>query len=296
MKRVFAELIVQALEYCERARRRQFLATIRIGLPAELKSAAKPHSVPPELCNPNKELGQPNPLDVLCPICKQVPINPVTLRCRQTVYCKECITEWRDKPPTLERQDLSEGSRLINTRFNCLVCKQQSAAILQLPGIAHTLIERVECRCPNACGLQVYPLYSLGEHLSTCTRPTYRCPAADCDFDCAREEMQAHVNGCRYVRLACPRCRFFVPRKMYAGHYCEPPLEWPDMEREGCPRGAKPWILEPPLILLNEEYDSITTYLIYSLMHNRTRLYSSPDIETYQKKRRRNKFLKKRSL
>ena len=89
---------------------------------------------------PEPVLSRPNatPSDVLCPICMELPVDPVITPCEH-IFCKGCVTLY------LERQANNGGAQECPMDRQACECKQ----LKPLKGFALRIWSNIEVKCGN---------------------------------------------------------------------------------------------------------------------------------------------------
>nr|XP_058971973.1 RING finger protein 151-like [Pocillopora verrucosa] len=145
---------------------------------------------------------------LLCPICKELMNQPVSMPCGHSA-CKTCLLEMISKQ--------SIGSR----PCTCPLCRARiEGDKLNVNVTVSTLIGRIQVRCTNV-GCSWVGMHSEKEtHMDTCPFMVIDCPNGPrgCLVKPERYALNLHIASCPFEKVPCFHCHIGVERSTLASH------------------------------------------------------------------------------
>ena len=157
--------------------------------------------------------------DFECLICKNVVQNPVSCFECDRLFCKLCLTQWRER------------------RSCCPHCRSQTAEVGRVSRILVKQLNKVKFRCSDC--EQVFTVDDCDKHGENCNRKVrLQCTACNthvfrCNLQDLKKTVKTHlqIDCVRRVGLQCYECKKVLKRSQLKNHECITKLEQQTTER-----------------------------------------------------------------
>ena len=123
--------------------------------------------------------------EIICPICTEIPLNPIKCSICGNIMCKECEKKWNKCP------------------FNC-----KNFQILELDRIFKKVINLFKTKCPfheNGC-LEILYFKDYLNHIKGCVFSEFYCQVEGCKFKGNKNDCYKHIFSCGLQKIKCKYC------------------------------------------------------------------------------------------
>ena len=123
--------------------------------------------------------------EILCPICTEIPLNPIECSNCKNIICKECLKKWNKCP------------------FNCINFKE-----IELDRTFKKVINLFKTKCPyldKGCNKIIYFKDYLN-HIKNCDYSEFICKVEGCQFKGNKKECCNHIFYCGLKLIKCKYC------------------------------------------------------------------------------------------
>jgi hypothetical protein len=144
--------------------------------------------------------------ELLCDLCKFIPINPVQCNTCNRIFCKDCIFH------------LSYDNCFCRSGSTIDFWDEDKSKLLGI-------IKKIKFKCPNQCKNNSYSnsesveYKNIENHLTNqCDKALYKCMSEECDYMNIKSQMEIHLKKCPQFKINCDLCATEFMRKDKESH------------------------------------------------------------------------------